>query len=402
MSNSVPTQAAPSIVFGALRAPVARALEAALSGAKIGTGEATALLECDPDEVPSLLAAAGWLRDRWKGRTVTYSPKVFLPVTNLCRDRCSYCTFRRDPTEPGAWTMSPSEIREAAREGREHGCAEALLCLGDRPESAFRSYRETLHAFGCASTVDYLERACLIALEEGLLPHTNAGVLRRDEMSRLKPLNASMGLMLENVSPRLRQKGQAHYRAPDKEPAVRLRMIREAGELEIPFTTGLLVGIGETPAECAASLAAIRDLHEAYGHIQEVIIQGFRAKPGTRMAGHNEPDSFAIARVVAVARLMLPRMNIQAPPNLTPYDHRLLLAAGINDWGGLSPVTRDYVNPEAPWPYVADLRERCRAEGFQLRPRLPVYPEYLDRPGFVAPAMRPAIEGALARIGAAR
>ncbi len=401
MSSSI-SPPAPFAALRRLRAPIARALHAALLESRVGVEEATAVLQCNCEELPSVLAVAGWLRDRWKGRTLTYSPKVFLPITNLCRDRCSYCTFRRDPDEPGAWTMNPWEIRQTVREGRLRGCAEALLCLGDRPESAFRSYRETLRAFGCESTVDYVEQACRIALQEGLLPHTNAGVLRRDEMSRLKPLNASMGLMLENVSPRLRQRGQAHDRAPDKEPTVRLRMIREAGELQIPFTTGVLVGIGETPAECAASLAAIRDLHEAYGHIQEVIVQGFRAKPGTHMAGYSEPDGVAIARVVAVARLMMPRMNVQAPPNLTPYEHRLLLAAGINDWGGLSPVTRDYVNPEAPWPSIAELKDRCRAEGFDLRPRLPIYPEYIDKPGFVAPSLRPAIEEALGRIGAAR
>jgi len=232
-----------------------------------------------------------------------------------------------------------------------------------------------------------------------LLPHTNAGLMSREEMQSLKPVNASMGLMLENVSPRLRQKGQAHYYAPDKDPDRRLQMIREAGELAIPFTTGILLGIGETWAERVASLAAIRELQRTYGHIQEVIIQNFRAKPSTPMAGRPEPESLDIARTVAVARLMLGNMNIQAPPNLSPYDHRLLLAAGLNDWGGISPLTPDFVNPEAPWPHVAVLSETCRAEGFTLQPRLPIYAEYVGRPEFVAPELRPRLAERAAQEG---
>ena len=243
-----------------------------------------------------------------------------------------------------------------------------------------------------------MTQACEIAIEEGLLPHTNAGLMTRDEMAALKPLNVSMGLMLENVSPRLREKGEVHYNAPDKDPALRLAMLRHAGELGIPFTTGILLGIGETRAEIVASLAAIRDLHRTYGHIQEIIIQNFRAKPTTRMAASPEPSSLDMARTIAAARLMMDDMNIQAPPNLSPYDHRLFLSAGINDWGGMSPLTPDYVNPEAPWPHVAALAETCRAEGFTLRPRLPIYAEYVARPGFLDPALRAPV----ARIAAER
>jgi FO synthase len=210
-------------------------------------------------------------------------------------------------------------------------------------------------------------------------------------MQLLRPVNVSLGLMLESVSPRLRQRGEAHYNAPDKDPALRLRMLREAGELQIPFTTGILLGIGETSAERVASLRAIGDLHEAYGHIQEIIIQNFRAKPSTRMAGRPEPESYDIARTVAVARLLLPDMNIQVPPNLNPYDLRLFLAAGINDWGGISPLTLDYVNPEAPWPHLPVLERTCGEEGFTLAPRLPVYPEYVERPGFLDDSLRPAL-----------
>jgi FO synthase len=263
------------------------------------------------------------------------------------------------------------------------------MCLGDKPERAYPTYRATLASFGHSSTTDYIYRACRMALERGLLPHTNAGILQRDEMRRLKEVNASLGLMLENISPRLRRKGMAHFSAPDKDPALRVHMLREAGELAIPFTTGILVGIGETPAERVDSLIAIRELHDTYGHLQEVIIQNFRAKPGTRMAAFPEPDSFEVARTVAVARLLLGGMNIQAPPNLNPEAHRLLLRAGINDWGGISPVTRDYINPEAAWPHIDQLAATCREEGFTLCERLAVYPEYLDRPHFLEPAVRP-------------
>lgn len=383
-----------------LRAEVRGPLEHALEGHPICPTDACVLIETTaPAEISAILAVGGHLRTRLKGTVITYSPKVFLPVTNLCRDRCSYCTFRADPDDPHAWTMLPEEIRDCCRQGRSLGCIEALMCLGDKPEVAFRSYRATLRAFGHSSTIGYIRQACEIALQEGLLPHTNAGVMSREEMAVLKPVNVSMGLMLENVSPRLRRKGQAHYYAPDKEPQRRLAMLREAGELDIPFTTGILLGIGESRAERVASLAAIRDVHRRFGHIQEVIIQNFRAKPSTSMAAAPEPESPDIALTIAVARLLLGDMNIQAPPNLSPYDHRLFLAAGINDWGGISALTPDYVNPEAPWPQVSALAETCRTEGFALQPRLPIYAEYVDRPGFLEPTLRPAVAQHAARTG---
>lgn len=386
--------------LGVVDAAARAALDDALDGRPLDDGRALHLLDLPDEHTPALLAVAGHLRTRHKGRTVTYSPKVFLPITNLCLDRCAYCTFRRDPGAPDAWTMPPEEVRECCRAGGAMGCSEALLCLGDKPERAYRSYRQTLAALGHRRTVEYIAQCCEIALDCGLLPHTNAGVLDRDEMAALKPLNASLGLMLESSSPRLRRRGGPHHRAPDKEPALRLAMMRAAGELAIPFTTGILIGIGETLAERVASLRAIAELHEAFGHIQEVIAQNFRAKPATPMAAAPEPSSLDTARTIAVARLMMPAMNIQAPPNLSPRDHRLFLAAGVNDWGGISPLTRDYVNPEAPWPHVADLARTCASAGFALVPRLPVYPEYVDRPGFLAPEMRariaarPAAEGA--------
>ena len=348
------------------------------------------LINCPDGEVELLLEQAGALRDRFKGRTVTYSRKVFLPVTNLCRDRCAYCTFRKDPGDPDAWTMSPDEIAGVLGRGREQGCKEALMCLGDKPELAFPQYRETLAGFDHQTTAEYVYRACEIALSHGLLPHTNAGVLTCDEMKMLKPVNASLGLMLENVSPRLSMRGMPHFSAPDKDPGVRMQMLREAGELSIPFTTGILIGIGETREERVDSLIAIRELHEKYGHIQEVIIQNFRAKPDTRMAASDEPDALEIARTIATARLILGgSMNIQAPPNLNPNDHKLLLRAGINDWGGISPVTQDYINPEAAWPQIDALAKTCREEGFTLRERLAIYDEYIGKPEFLEPALKP-------------
>lgn len=377
-------------------------LDAALDGQELPRDAALALIQLDDAlSIAALLAVAAAIRDRHKGTIVTYSPKAFLPITNLCRDRCAYCTFRADADDPKAWTMLPEEVRSTSSTAAGLGCAEALMCLGDKPEKAFRVYRATLAALGCESTIDYVARASEIALEEGLLPHTNAGVMSADELRLLKHTNVSMGLMLENISPRLRGKGEAHYYAPDKDPAVRVAMIEEAGRQKIAFTTGLLLGIGETNEEVVDSLVAIRDLHARHEHIQEVIVQNFRAKPTTPWASHPEPESVVMAKAIAVTRLMMPTMNVQAPPNLSPYDHRLFLQSGINDWGGISPLTPDFVNPEAPWPHVATLADTCRDEGFTLAPRLPVYREYVERPGFVEPDLLPALHACADRIGVA-
>ena len=392
------TSALAATGHGPIPASLQALLDRAASEEPVGQADARQLIEIADDALPALLEVAGRLRTRHKGDTVTYSPKVFLPVTNLCRDFCSYCTFRKDPNDAGAWTMLPEEIRAWSRNGNVGGCIEALMCLGDKPELVFPSYRKTLAVLGHRTTIGYVRQACEIALDEGLLPHTNAGLMTREEMASLKPLNVSMGLMLETTSQRLRERGGPHYNAPDKDPTLRLQMIHEAGELQIPFTTGILVGIGETRVERVASLVAIRDAHSRFGHIQEIIIQNFRAKPTIRMATSPEPDTLEMARTIAVCRVLMPDMNIQAPPNLSPYDHRLLLGAGLNDWGGISPLTRDFVNPEAPWPQVAALAQTCRGEGSTLKPRLPVYEEYLDRPGFLDTALR----ARACAIGAAR
>ncbi len=340
---------------------------------------------------PDLYRQASELRDSRYGRVLTYSPKVFLPVTNLCRDRCSYCTFRKGPKSKGAHTMSPEEVAQTVRRGRRMGCTEALLCLGDRPEAVFPSYRRLLGSMGHRTTTDYLVEVSRLCLELGMLPHTNAGILTKDEMARLRPYNVSMGLMLENVSPRLCQVGGPHESAPDKRPEVRLRMLSEAGELRIPFTSGLLVGIGETVEERVETMFALRDLQQRYGHIQEVIVQIFRAKPGTRMATFPEVSDEELFRTVAVARLILGQTSLQAPPNLCPEGHVGLIRAGINDWGGISPLTMDFINPEAPWPHIEALGQLCQGEGYTLRPRLPVYEDYLDG-DWIEPGLRRRLE----------
>jgi len=364
------------------------AFEEALAAAQEGdvTREtASALIHArEGDEFDSLLRAAGELRNRLKGRRVTYSKKVFIPLTNLCRDYCGYCTFRKDPGDAGAHTMTPDEVLAIAEAGRRLGCKEALFSLGDRPEAIFPEMRETLARLGHRTTLSYLAQMCERVLNEtGLLPHANPGLMGRRDLETLRPVSPSMGLMLESTSERLTQIGMPHDNAPDKPPSLRLKTIEEAGRLKIPFTTGLLIGIGETLEERVDSLFVIRELHERYGHIQEVIIQNFRAKPEIPMRAHPEPTMTDHARTIAVARLVLWEMNVQVPPNLSDDRYPFLLKAGLNDWGGISPLTPDFINPEKPWPHIDRLAERTAEEGFELAERLSVYPEYVDRDDFI-------------------
>jgi FO synthase len=312
-------------------------------------------------------------------RVITYSPKVFIPLTKLCRDVCHYCTFARPPRRGERAYMTEEEVLSVARSGRAAGCREALFTLGDKPELRYRAAREELAALGCSTTVEYLARCAELVLEEtGLLPHTNPGVLSRDELSLLREVSVSQGLMLETTSERLGHRGGPHFGSPDKLPARRLETIRLAGELSIPFTTGILIGIGETRAERIDALLAIRALGERYGHVQEVIVQNFRAKAGTRMAEHPEPSLDELMWTAAAARVLLGAdWHIQCPPNLSGDDFGRLLDAGIDDWGGVSPVTIDHVNPEAPWPELERLSRETQAKGLTLTPRLAVYPEYV-------------------------
>ncbi len=371
-------------------AAVAAALERAAAGRPLGRADGIALIEATEPELPLVLAAAAALRDRGKGRTVTYSRKVFLPLTTLCRDDCGYCTFKRDPGQPGARTMELDEVLAVCEAGARLGCREALLSLGDKPEARFPEHRDWLRRRGYRTTMDYVVAASrAIATETPLLPHANPGLMSVRDLLALREWNVSAGLMLETTAARLTGPGGPHERAPDKRPARRLRTLAAAGEAGIAFTTGLLIGIGETRAERVETLLAIRDLHEQWGHVQEVIVQNFRAKPRIPMAAHPEPTLDELRRTIAVARLLLgPAMNVQAPPNLSPGVFPALIGAGLNDWGGISPLTIDYINPEAPWPHLAALSAATAAAGARLRERLAIYPEYIARPGFLREPLR--------------
>ena len=375
--------------LGALRPALRAGVEAALEGRRLSGAEALALADARGAEHPALWAAAAVLRDRGRPPLVTYSRKVFIPLTNLCRDVCSYCTFAHEPGDARAHTMSPDEILQVAEAGRRLGCKEALFTLGDRPEARWEAHRRALRRFGHETTHSYLRAMCQAVLEQtGLLPHPNAGILGRRELAELREVSASQGMMLESVSERLCGPGGPHEHAPDKRPRTRLAMIRRAGELRIPFTSGILIGIGETARERVEALLALRDLHEAHGHIQEVIVQNFRAKPDTPMAAAGEPGLAELMTACAIARLVMgPAMSIQAPPNLSA-DYGPLLLAGINDWGGVSPLTPDFVNPEAPWPDITRLGELTADAGYALRERLTVYPEYLMDDSWVDPGLR--------------
>ncbi|WP_344491768.1 bifunctional FO biosynthesis protein CofGH [Nonomuraea monospora] len=363
-----------------------RALARARDGKTLDVTEATVLLHARDEHLDTLLEHASRVRDaglRAAGREgiITYSRKVFIPLTRLCRDRCGYCTFATAPHKLEAPFLSPDEVLEIARQGAAMGCKEALFTLGDRPEDRWHQAREWLDAHGYDDTLSYVRAMAIRVLEEtGLLPHLNPGVLSWRDFQRLKPVAPSMGMMLETTSRRLfEEKGQPHYGSPDKDPAVRLRVLEDAGRTNVPFTTGILIGIGETVEDRAESIFAIRRVAREYGGIQEVIVQNFRAKPDTAMRGLPDADLQELAATIAVARLVLgPRVRLQAPPNLVDSEYELMIRAGIDDWGGVSPLTPDHVNPERPWPQIDDLAARTGEAGFLLRERLTIYPEYVQ------------------------
>jgi 7,8-didemethyl-8-hydroxy-5-deazariboflavin synthase CofG subunit len=364
------------------------ALERGIEGRGVSREDALSLINEAP--LAPLNQVAGAVRDRFKGRTVSYSRKVFIPLTHLCRDYCGYCTFRADPQAGVQPYMTPDEVLAVAEAGRLAGCKEALFSLGDQPERVFPEAQEFLKKLGFDRTLEYLASMCELVLEKtGLLPHSNPGLMNTDDLRRLRETNVSVGLMLESASPRLLRPGGAHWRAPDKVPSLRLRTIDNSGELSMAFTTGILIGIGESPEERVDALLAIRAAQEKHGHIQEVIIQPFRVKPDIRMAQAPEPSDEDLLRTIAVARLILGgEMNLQSPPNLLSEDYPELLKAGINDWGGISPVTKDFINPEAAWPQISSLSARTATAGFVLRERLAIYPEFSSRPGFVTDSLR--------------
>jgi FO synthase len=380
-----PTRAAePAPTPTALR----RALARARDGKALDQAEAAVLLHARGDQLTELLGYASRARDAGLERAgrpgvITYSRKVFIPLTRLCRDRCGYCTFATVPGRLDSPYLSPDEVIEIAAGGAALGCKEALFTLGDRPEDRWPQARQWLDAHGYDDTLSYVRAMAIRVLEEtGLLPHLNPGVLTWQDFQRLKPVAPSMGMMLETTASRLyTERGGPHFGSPDKDPAVRLRVLEDAGRSSVPFTTGILIGIGETMAERADSIFAIRGVAREYRGIQEVIVQNFRAKPDTKMRGVPDADLEELAATIAVARLVLgPGARIQAPPNLIGDQYRMILAAGIDDWGGVSPLTPDHVNPERPWPQIDELAERTAAGGFTLRERLTIYPGYLREP----------------------
>jgi FO synthase len=360
-------------------------------------------LEAMPLE--ALMAEAAALRDRGHRRYVSYSRKVFIPLTKLCRDVCHYCIFAERPRRGVPPFLSEDQVLAIARAGAAAGCQEALFTLGDKPERRYRVAAEALSALGFPSTIAYLAAMCRrVIAETGLLPHVNPGVMTAEDLALLRPVSVSMGLMLESASPRLAAPGGVHHGSPDKDPAVRLETMRLAGEMKIPFTSGILIGIGETRRERIEALLQLEALHRRYGHLQEIIIQNFRAKPGTRAAAAPEPDFAELLWTIAAARLIFgPAMNIQAPPNLSPETYPALIRAGLNDWGGVSPVTPDHVNPEAPWPETAALRAATAGEGKILVERLAIYPSYVAKAEeWVDPTLLPRLLDAADAQGYAR
>src|ERR1039457_520641 len=378
------SEAAGNVPASAMRRTLARARD----GKALDRDEATILLQARGDDLRTLLSYASRTRDAGlaaAGRPgiITYSRKVFIPLTRLCRDRCGYCTFATVPHRLHSLYLEPDEVLDIARQGAALGCKEALFTLGDRPEARWSQAREWLDAHGYDDTLSYVRAMAIRVLEEtGLLPHLTPGVLSGQDSQPLKPVAPSMGMMLETTADRLYSiKGAPHFGSPDKDPKVRLRVLEDAGRSNVPFTTGILIGIGETLAERTDSIFAIRQVAREYRGIQEVIVQNFRAKPDTKMHGVPDAELDDLAATIAVARLVLgPSIRIQAPPNLIGDQYRLILDAGIDDWGGVSPLTPDHVNPERPWPQTDDLAQRTAAAGFELRERLTAYPAYLGEP----------------------
>lgn len=362
-----------------------------LEGRHISKTEAMELFVCQDQD--AILSTARSIREKTKSGPITYSRKIFINLINLCRDSCSYCTYKKEPTDKSVSMMRPSEVLELAQAGKKLRCTEALFVTGERPEQRYAQARSWLHSLGHSTTVEYIrEMSEMILQKTGLLPHTNAGSLTKKEMSLLKHTNVSLGVMLESSSERLAAKGMPHEMAPSKNPKVRIKTLENAGDLMIPTTTGLLIGIGEEPQDIIDSLFLIKDINQKYGHIQEVIIQNFAPKPGTQMSGTLPPAYDFFLTVVGVARIVLRGMNIQVPPNLNPYNFGKYLDAGINDWGGISPLTIDHVNPEFPWPSISSVRDVTQTMGYSLRARLPVYPEFLLDNKFISEALRAYLE----------
>ena len=343
---------------------------------EISKEEILELAESAPKEI--LFDTASRIRDKQKGRTVSFSKKAFFNIINLCRDTCSYCTYKAEPADSKLSLMSKQTIKELAILAKKYNCTEALFVTGERPEQKYSEAKKWLKDEGFSSTSEYLIHCSEMVLNEGIFPHTNAGNLTKSEMKELQKTNVSMGMMLENSSPRLREAGMPHHDAPSKDPNARLNILKNSGELKIPMTTGILVGIGENMEECIQSILDIKELYDKYGNIQEIILQNFHPKPKTSMFQQSTPEEDYFKTVVALCRIIIPDANIQIPPNLSPENYHEFLSVGINDWGGISPITSDYVNPEFSWPNIQNVEKKCNNSGFSFKARFPVYPEFIS------------------------
>jgi FO synthase subunit 1 len=365
-------------------------LDKSLEGKSISKIDASHILNSKSQENYLIASIARNIRNKIKAGSITYSRKVFINLVNLCRDTCSYCTYKKQPADKLVSMMSPSQVLAIAEAGKKLGCTEALFVTGERPEQRYPEAREWLRSVGHSSTVEYIrEMSDMVLQKTGLLPHTNAGTLTKKEMSVLRDNNVSLGMMLESSSERLLGKGMPHELAPSKNPKARIKALEDAGQLKIPLTTGLLVGIGESPEELIDALYVIKEIHHKYGHIQEIIMQNFVPKPETGMAKSLPTSYDYFFKSIALVRIIMPQMNIQVPPNLNPENFGKFIDAGINDWGGISPITIDHVNPESPWPSIESIKRVTNSRGYQLRARLPIYPEFLDKDdGFIPDKLR--------------
>jgi FO synthase len=357
----------------------------------ISKDEALYLLEYN--DITPLLNHSAFLKANFKKEVITYSRKIFINITNLCRDFCSYCTYRKNPFQSSSIMMKPIEVMNLANIGRKYRCTEALIVAGEKPEDRYKQAKEWLKQLGYTSLVEYvIDISEKIVKETGLLPHSNLGNITKEEMKLLKVHNVSIGLMLESSSERLIQKDMAHEFAPSKNPKNRLEVIKNAGRIKIPLTTGLLIGIGETKEEIINDIFLLKQINSEFGNIQEIILQNFQPKIKTRMQDFPSPRKDYFLKIITLARLIMPNMNIQIPPNLSPGYYSRYLDAGINDWGGISPVTIDHVNPEFSWPTIKELKNTTESKNQRLRARLPVYPEFIDKEGFISPELRNYIE----------
>ena len=355
------------------------------------------LLESKEDRF--LFHVAFFLKEIYKKKTITYSRKIFINITNLCKDFCSYCTYRKEPYNRQAVMMYPNEILELAEKGKKYKCTEALIVSGERPEERYKEAKDWLRSLNFKSTAEYVSNISeKITKKTGLLPHSNLGNISKEEMKMLKDYNVSLGLMLESSTYRLREKGMAHEYAPSKDPGIRLETIENAGILKIPLTTGILIGIGENIEEIIDSILLIGNINSKFGHIQEVILQNFRPKTNTKMHNMPPPEDNLFLRLVAISRILLPTMNIQIPPNLSPLNYSSFIDAGINDWGGISPVTVDHVNPEFGWPDIKDIKKNTQSKNQILRARLPIYPEFIKKE-FINPTLENYIDNLIDKDG---